>query len=242
MSFASPVLERFYVRLRRAPTEFSAPATLPVLFFGNIANARIATIALNPGTDWRCLETLTSLRADDRRSLTDQQCDRAILAMRRYFHCLGNGLPDWWRSLDKVTRHIGFAYGKDKVAHLDLVQESTEPKWGKLEDGPKDLLLRLDLPFLAWELETFALRVLVCNGKTTLDEVLNLVGEPRPFHRGPLGGRTWYAGVAKFRNRCVGITGWNIPLHQRPGLRNEDAKALGQVLAERLRNYGILEP
>jgi hypothetical protein len=210
------------------------------MFFGNITSAQIATVALNPGVGWRCLETLSSLGANDRPSLTNQQCNKAIIAMQGYFSCLGSTLGRYWRQLDQITRGIGASYRTGTLVHLDLVQESTQPQWGKLDDGPREALLRLDLPFIAWELEMFPLHVLICNGKTAFGRVLEMIADPRSVERGEVGRRSWFAGAARFHSREIVIFGWNRPLHW--GLRNEDAKELGQILEEALRRHGILRP
>src|SRR5712692_8114276 len=85
-------------RLRRAPSRSTVPGSLPVLFFGDLFTARIATLGLNPSDQEyltpsvyeligasRRFETLTSLGAQDRALLTVDQCDRAVERMRDYF-------------------------------------------------------------------------------------------------------------------------------------------------------------
>lgn len=85
-------------RLRRPPGQSSVPGSLPVVFFGDLFTARVATVGLNPSHqeyldrsgNERCgalrrFETLHSLRAPDRASLSVEQCDRAIATMRTYF-------------------------------------------------------------------------------------------------------------------------------------------------------------
>ena len=77
-----PVRERLYARLRRSPSRSTVRGALPVLFFGDIFTARVATVGLNPsdqeyldshGTELdgvkRRFETLASLGAGDRASL-----------------------------------------------------------------------------------------------------------------------------------------------------------------------------
>jgi hypothetical protein len=39
---------RLYERLRRAPSASTVPGSLPVLFFGDLFSARVATVGLNP--------------------------------------------------------------------------------------------------------------------------------------------------------------------------------------------------
>lgn len=80
-----------HARLRRPPSPHSVPGSLPILFFGDLASARIATVGLNPSdqeyTDGngelltrsrQRFATLASLGAADRASLDSAQCDEAI--------------------------------------------------------------------------------------------------------------------------------------------------------------------
>src|SRR5436309_318262 len=89
--YSPPLRERLRQRLRRAPNALSVPGSLPVLFFGQLGTGRAATVGLNP-SDREYLDrhgneltgsaqrfhTLGSLGATERRTLTDDQCDRAI--------------------------------------------------------------------------------------------------------------------------------------------------------------------
>src|SRR5262245_7830537 len=92
------IRRRLYERLRRPPSRSSVPGSLPVLFFGDLPAARAVTVGLNPS--WqeyldrsgrelngagRRFETLQSLTAPDRPSLSDDQCNRAIQTMHSYY-------------------------------------------------------------------------------------------------------------------------------------------------------------
>ena len=92
-----------HTRLRRAPSRSSVPGSLPVLFFGDLFQARAVTVGLNPsdreyvdrsGNELegalRRFETMASLGAAARDALTADQCERAIATMRDYY---GPGKP-----------------------------------------------------------------------------------------------------------------------------------------------------
>src|SRR5262249_4926277 len=92
------VRETLHSRLRRPPARFSVPGSLPVLFFADVSTAGLATIGINPSDQeslspsgseldgaLRRFETLKSLAAVDRASLSSEQCDRAVETMRGYF-------------------------------------------------------------------------------------------------------------------------------------------------------------
>jgi hypothetical protein len=80
--------------------------SLPVLFFGDLAHARIATVGLNPSRQEyldnsgreltgavRRFETLASPGASRRGDLTDDQKLRAIRTMEDYFQEFRFGAP-----------------------------------------------------------------------------------------------------------------------------------------------------
>jgi len=238
-------------RLRREARDSTVPHTLPVLFFGDLLNARIATIGLNPswqeylspikqgkleltGLDRR-FETLTSLDSSDRSALTDQQCTQAIDTMCAYFQP-GKPIYSWFRALDRVTRGLGYSYERGEVAHLDLIQEATDPAWSELgKKKPEELrsLRQLDQPFLRWEIEQVPLTMLVCNGKTVFDTVRTLLNG-RVVCNDKMALITWYIATARVIDRTVSILGWNIPLARATGLGTEGEKNLGSRLATHL--------
>lgn len=237
-----------YSRLRRCPSISSVAQSLPVLFFGDLLRARVATIGLNPshreyvdrhgveleGAERR-FETLTSLHAADRPCLTDEQCDRAIRTMRAYYRP-GSPVYTWFRSLERVTCAMGFSYSDGEVTHLDLSQEATRPTWSRLaQTSPAEFeaLRSADLPFLRWQLEAFPLHTVICNGRTVTEEVCRLIGG-RMTHEGRLQRVTWYVGKATLNLRTVRLAGWNIPLARPTGLGAAGEQELGKILALRL--------
>ena len=126
------------------PTPASVPGSLPVLFFGDLFTAQAATVGLNPSKleylskygleldgAQRRFETLRSLDAADRTSLSAEQCERAIQRMQRYFQP-GKPVHVWFHSLDRVLNGMKLRIQAGEVAHLDLVQEATDPTWAAL--------------------------------------------------------------------------------------------------------------
>src|SRR5437660_457287 len=112
---AQDTLERLCGRLRRPPSQSSVPGSLPVLFFGDLFCARVATVGINPSLqeyldpdgqelqgDARRFETLSSLGASDRPSLSPEQAAQAIERMRGYFQP-GKPVYKWFRPLAQVA-------------------------------------------------------------------------------------------------------------------------------------------
>ena len=232
-------------RLRRPPSQSSVPGSLPVVFFGDLFTARVATVGLNPSHqeyldrsgnercgELRRFETLHSLRAPDRASLSAEQCDRAIATMRTYFQP-GKPVYSWFRSLDRVAGGFGVRYDLGEVAHLDLVQEATQPTWSGLTPPELAQLRAADEPFLRWQLETFPLEVVICNGRSVFAGVQSLTNA-RIVQSGTLARVTWYVALSDMPGRVMGVVGWNIPLARPAGLDKVGHAELGRLLCERL--------
>ena len=245
--------DRLYGRIRRAPSQSSVTNSLPVLFFGDLFSARIATLGLNPSNrefvdkngreltgEKRRFETLSSLEAEDRLDLSDAQCERAICTMRGYFG-MGKQVYNWFAGLDRVTKGMGLCYQLGEVAHLDLVQEATSPTWSRLKKGkPTEatMMLQLDLPFLQWQLETYSITALICNGKTPSEQILNLLRADR-LESGKMSRVTWFIAAATVAGRKMAIAGWNIPLAKPTGLGKNGEKRLGRTLAVKMNDIGF---
>ena len=209
---AEPVRMSLYERLRRAPFLSTVERSLPVLFFGDLLTARLATVGLNPShqeyldRDGATLvgarqrfATLDSLGADERASLSDRQCDTAIDTMRGYF---GPAKPvySWFRGLDRVAEAMGFSYQAGQAAHLDLVQEATTRVWSKLDPPELEALLQADLPFLEWEIHSFPLEVVVCTSQTVSKAVRSRLAVD-VTEEGDLAHLRWWVGTAPVAGR-----------------------------------------
>lgn len=228
-------------RLRREASPFTVRGSLPVLFFGDLLNARVATVGLNPSLreyrDRRGLElaglkrrfeTLASLKATDRTTLSVEQCRRAVETMRGYFDA-HRPVYEWFAGPCRVVYGLGYSFRDRTAAHLDLIQESTDPVWGEIMKHRSSVaanLLCADLPFLRWQIETFPLAGILCTSRTVLDNVIELTSA-KVIETGDTAGRHWTVAVTQVRDRSVAIAGWNIPLARAPGLTHEQQTELG---------------
>jgi hypothetical protein len=228
------------------------PTSLPVLFFGNLFHAQIATIGLNPS--WqellsparqeltgsaRRFQSLTSLGSCDRASLTPEQCARAIAAMRDYF-LPGKPVYHWFCHLKRLIDGLGCHYTAGEVVHLNLVQEATDPAWSAFDrryPGALQALRANDEPFLRWQLATFPVQIILCNGKTVFDTVSGF-WHCGVVESGTFGLLKWNLTTALLGDRMVCIAGWNWPLARPTGLGARGERALGALLADRLQLRG----
>ncbi|MCC6425982.1 MAG: hypothetical protein IT435_04095 [Phycisphaerales bacterium] len=236
--------ERLYERLRWPGVTGTVPGSLPVLFFGDLPNATVATIGINPSRQEyltpkgveldgpaRRFETLRSLGASDRASLSADQCDRAVATMRGYF---GPQKPvySWFRPLARVVDGFGASLQAGTCAHLDLVQEATDPVWSGLhgaDPASAEAVLARDLQFLRWQVESFPLRAVICTSAAVLRNVMPLVGG-QVVTQGELGRVRWLVARGHAAGRPLSIAGWNIPLVRPTGLDAAAQVGLGELL------------
>jgi len=241
----SEIVEHLRARLRAPATPRTVPGSLPVLFFGDLYSASIATVGLNPSnqeyTDKRGVllsgarqrfATLDSLGAADRSALTDAQCDEAIEWMRNYF---GDGKPvyRWFNAHARVTDGLGVSFKDGSAAHIDLVQESTYLTWSTLHETVHDELLRSDLPFLRWQLSSFGLRAIICTSKTVSRHIRSLF-DIAIADEGELALIKWWVGFTDLGEKRIGFAGWNYPLARPTGLGADGERELGALLREKL--------
>jgi hypothetical protein len=235
-----------YSRLHRPPSGATVPGTLPVLFFGDLLGAEVATVGLNPSDqeylakDGALLAgpaqrfaTLASLGAADRASLSDEQCAEAIEWMRDYYEPDKPVYGSWFNALSRVVEGFGASFRERSAVHLDLIQEATSPVWSELAKSEREALLEKDLPFLEWEIRAFPLTTVICTGKTASIHVRRQLGVVVE-EEGTLARIKWWVGYADFSGRRVAFAGWNLPLARATGLGREGERALGELLAERL--------
>jgi hypothetical protein len=238
----------FADRLRQEPSSATVPGSLPVLFFGDLPNASTATIGLNPSRQefnspsgvelngiHRRFETLSSLGVPDRTSLSPSHVDRAVRTMTAYFEP-SKPVYKWFRPLARLMDGFGSPYASGHTAHLDLVQEATDPLWSALRSSDRvsaAALLGRDLEFLRWEIETFPLATLVCTSATVRRYVLPMLNA-RVLNEGTMARLKWFVAVGSVSNREVGVVGWNIPLMRPAGLDNDGQRALGALLRSKL--------
>lgn len=242
-------------RLREPEAPHSVPGTLPVLSFGDPRHATVVTLGLNPSYleyaeivrdgavpvlregGGRRFETLASLGAPARAALTIEQCERAVMTMHSYFQPGRPAYWQWFRHLENVLHGLDASFVDGSAAHLDFVQEATYPTWSTLQAlYPAEVteLWRRDTEFLRWQLTSYPVRRVVCNGRSVGDALLQEV-RGTVLRTGTAGRVRWWVGRAELDGRSLELAGWNYPLVRPTGLDRTGEERLGTTLLEAFR-------
>lgn len=160
------------------------PGSLPVVSFGDLSSARVATLALNPSSaeflsnkgEWllgprRRLASLVSLGASDPRDLDDDAVARVLEESNAYF-----ARPNWYRRwfgrLESLLAAAGLgSYLNGTACHLDLVQWCTDPIQREVPAAAWARLVETDREFLGWQLRQKSVAVVLVNGMSCVQEL-----------------------------------------------------------------------
>lgn len=160
------------------------PWASPVPFFGDIQNAVVATVGINPSNrefvDSRGLEligaqrrlpTLESMGLQDWSSASGWDIRSLVVACENYF--IHNPYRGWFDILERMLNAGGYSYyGTPAACHLDLVAYATQAKWGKLTVDTRTKLIGRGRSNLAKIIRDSPLEVLVLNGRSVVDEFM----------------------------------------------------------------------
>jgi hypothetical protein len=177
-----PVPAYIEARIRQPPPQGApvVPYSTPVVSFGDVRKARVATLGLNPssrefvergkllnGTSQR-LETLESLRVSDLSSSSPDVIRRVFDACNGYFQQKPFGKPyrEWFDDFKDIFQRtkLEASFYDGTACHLDLVQWATAVKWNDVKPADQQRLLDADLPFLKRQLLREHIRFLLLNG------------------------------------------------------------------------------
>jgi hypothetical protein len=244
----------FLARLQQDGVAATVPSSLPILFFGNMAEAHIATIGLNPSRQEylssagaeldgaaRRFETVGSLGIASRASIKPRHALAALDRMAHYFDP-GGPAYSWFRPLGRVVNGFGASLSDGTAVHLDLVQEATDPVWSGMwerdPDGAESLSQR-DQRFLQWQLEAFPIRAVLCTSRTVLDSIVRICGATVE-EQGDMQRLRWSVGKGKVGTRTIAIAGWNLPLTRPTGLSAAGQGEFGALLRRSVDRLGLL--
>jgi hypothetical protein len=153
----------------------------PVLSFGDISRASIASIGLNPsnlefvdlsgaelqGLDRR-FHTLRSLGLGTWMEANHSHLDQVIESCRDYFQ--RNPYDRWFRVLDRVVNPMGVSYygASPSVCHLDLIPYATAQKWSFVPRAERGALLSSFGRILGTVLRQSSIQLLILNGQSVV--------------------------------------------------------------------------
>ena len=137
---------------------YVCPHSTPVLFFGQLENATLLTVGINPSWQEFLSEDLVSLTGNERRfahetDLVGNESSVAEIAlhrMRGYF----SSSPDvaywrWFRPIERLAQAFGCSLIEGSAAHTDVLScFATYPAWSRLHRS-------VHVPFAASGYETF---------------------------------------------------------------------------------------
>lgn len=165
------------------------PWASPVLSFGNLSQARVATLGLNPsnrefvnvageeleGADRR-FHTLSSLGL---RRWTDaklEHLEKVQDSCNHYF--AGNPYDGWFQALNKLIVGTNSSYYGmfAEACHLDLVPYATACKWVELSTKQRSALLKSSGDALGLLLRESAVEVLILNGQSVIEQLQAATG------------------------------------------------------------------
>jgi hypothetical protein len=152
----------------------------PVIAFGDVLTARVATLGLNPSKNEfvdcdgnelvgenRRLETLGSVGETDLASASANAVCRVFEACNNYFHRCP--YRRWFDRFEPILKEANASYYDSSACHLDLVQWATDPVWRDLAHPDKIKLIESDVPFLSRQLLQENFRLLLLNGRSIMD-------------------------------------------------------------------------
>jgi hypothetical protein len=239
---SDPIPDYISARIKQSPPTGVpvVPGSTPVVAFGDVRHANIATLGWNPSKlefldstgrlldgDARRLETTISLKEKPPLE-SAESVSRVFDGCNRYFQ--RRPYRRWFDVLEKVVKQIGASYYDGSACHLDLVQSATDPVWSGLGAPERERLLSSDIPFLRHQLANENVRLLLLNGAGIMQAYEMRLGvhlEQVAFRDGNR--------VRIFRGRANAkllVIGWNINLQSSFGVSNSEITMIGTQVSQ----------
>jgi hypothetical protein len=157
------------------------PWSCPVPSFGDVSNARVATLGLNPSNrefvdqsgkelvgPSRRFQTLGSLGLNRWSDAQPRHTRLVEESCRTYFS--GNPYDTWFRQLDYVLAETNVSYygSRGGACHLDLIPYATSCKWTELSSRQRSSLFSVVGDTLGRLLVESPVRLLILNGSAVV--------------------------------------------------------------------------
>lgn len=145
--------------------------SIPIVFFGNVEKAEIATLSLNPSNIEfehkgirRCVDRKHFKISDDK-ELTYEQAETIYQSLLLFFKV--NPYKRWFNPMNKLFQSKGYEYYNDKIVHLDISPWATSEKWAKISFDERESII--DTTIIKTVLERRGIKKLFINGKTAFN-------------------------------------------------------------------------
>jgi hypothetical protein len=161
----------------------------PVPSFGDLSEARVATLGLNPSNlefvdrfgeelqgTLRRFHTLASLGLRSWADVDARHLRLILESCNQYF--LGNPYDRWFKKLDQVVVGAGASFYNPsrRACHLDLIPYATTSKWTELSTRQRTSLLGVAGDTLGLLLRDSKVRVLILNGQSVVEQFQEAAG------------------------------------------------------------------
>jgi hypothetical protein len=172
------------------------PWSCPVPAFGNLSNARVATLGINPSNrefvdnlgrelsgGSRRFHTLNSLGLECWSEAKAQHLQLILHSCMTYFST--NPYDGWFKQLDFILGETSSSYypsllmgDGNEACHLDLIPYATSSKWTSLTPNQRELLLSFSGNVLGLLLRDSPVTLLVLNGSAVVNNFQSITGMP----------------------------------------------------------------
>lgn len=157
------------------------PFASPILYFGNIKDATVATLGINPSNkefldnnnklilgELRRFHTLNSLHLSNWEELDNDMYIKIIESFENYF--VKNPYDSWFKQLDYLLSGAIYSYyfPYNNLVHLDLTPITTNEKWGKIPIQTQKILLEKGVAILCELINNSSIKTLVLNGQSVV--------------------------------------------------------------------------
>ena len=217
------------------------PQSIPIVFFGEIEKARLATIAINPSNreftntkheifppNKKRFVDRDILGVSDNDTLSLKQAEMVYQSLCNFFH--KRPYMQWFGQLEKLFLEANLSYFKGDIINLDISPWATSVKWSNLTEEQRSDLVSHGGKLLQTILNAGQLRCLFVNGKTAIDHVSRHI-TTLTSHSVIQLNRRCEIFVGKYNN--LKIVGWSNYLQQeRPPLSQEKRRLLIGAIAE----------
>lgn len=151
---------------------------VPILYFGDIMNSKIATVGLNPsdkeyydskGQSYDRFLNKQNLKINSWNEISNDE----VLKIKMSFDFYFNNRPykNWFNRLEDLLSEGEFSYyfPYNNTVHLDIIPVATKNKWGNLSLSERDFLIDHFGNYLEYLITESNIEICILNGQGVVD-------------------------------------------------------------------------